>query len=141
MIVCLLALTYCANANAQTQPTTNTEPPPRVIETLDNGRGYVVEINGVQFRAVGAERWRELLAKEIKADASAELDKLVNEQKGQLINYIAALEKRADLDQRQIEALTKLVSECQRKPTGKGVFLQQVAGAAWQVFLWYRAVR
>lgn len=130
-------------ANAQT-PQTLTEPAARVVETLSDGRGYVIEINGVQWRAVGSDRWRELLAAEMKANASAELDKLNNEQKAQLINYIAALEKRSDLDQKLITDLTKLISECQqnqtRKASGKAAFLKEVAGAAWQVFLWYRAV-
>jgi len=142
-MLCLLAVTLCAKASAQTAPQTLTEDV-AVLEQLPDGRGFIVRINGIEMRAVTAERWRELLTAEIKAQSADALDKLINEQKAQLINYIAALEKRGALDQDQIAKLTQLVSDCQAQTAARGKpgklgIVKDVLNAGWQIFLWTRA--
>lgn len=141
-------MTCWGAANAQTlqPPTTGTPTGPttaRIVETLSEGRGWILEINGVQIRGVGAERWRELLAKEIKADTSAEAERLNNALRQQFVDYINSLEQRAKFDQELIGQLTKSLGECQQNktPTGKTAVFKELAGATWQLFLWYRALK
>lgn len=139
-------LMFCATVSAQTSDPQTITDDVRVVEELDNGRGYIVKIYGVEFRAVDAERWRELQIAKVKADASADIDKLNAEQVKQLLAYIAALEKRSDTDAKQIATLTQMLNDYQAQIAARGKqtklgFVKEVIGAGWQIFTWWRAVQ
>jgi len=139
-------LMFCATASAQTpEPQTITDDV-RVVEKLAEGRGYIVKIGEQELRAVPAERWRELMVAEVTAKSADEQIKLLDQQKGFLINLIASLEKRGDVDAKHIATLTQMLNECQAQLAARGKqtklgFVKELVGAGWQIFTWWRAVR
>ena len=137
---------FCGTVSAQTPtPQTITEDV-RLVETLSEGRGYIFKIGEQEIRGVPADRWRELLVAEVTAKSAAEQIKLLEQQKGFLINLIASLEKRGDVDAQHVATLTQMLNECQAQLAARGKqtklgFVKELAGAGWQIFTWWRAFR
>lgn len=87
----------------------------KLVERMPDG-SLIVRVDGVEYRALGAEKLTELAAQKIELNAARETIRLLNEKQTLLEKKDAALEAKDAASAEQIKVLSQLVTQLSTLP-------------------------
>lgn len=111
MLSLALVLTISAGSRCSAQaPETHAGDRARIVESLSDG-GYVIEINGVKFRAITDDQLREIGARKLELNSCTQERSLLESETGKLRTALVLAQKDAQLAEAQ--------AAIQRERTGR----------------------